>query len=60
MVPMMFVGFDIIAQTAKEIRVDQKKIGILIMSSVICGVIFYASIIVSVGSVLGSEAQQFE
>ena len=60
MVPMMFVGFDIIAQTAKEIRVDQKKIGILIMSSVICGVIFYASIIASVGSVLGSEAQQFE
>ena len=60
MVPMMFVGFDIVAQTAKEIRLDPKAIALLIMGSVICGVIFYVSIIISVGVVLGSESAGLE
>ena len=56
MVPMMFVGFDIVAQTAKEIRLGPRAIALLIMCSVICGIIFYISIIISVGVVLGSES----
>ena len=60
MVPMMFVGFDIIAQTAKEIHISPKAIALLIMGSVVCGIIFYVSIIISVGVVLGSESGDLE
>ena len=60
MVPMMFVGFDIIAQTAKEIHISPRAIALLIMGSVVCGIIFYVSIIISVGVVLGSESGDLE
>ena len=60
MVPMMSVGFDIIAQTAREIRLAPKKVALLIMSSVICGIMFYVSIIMAVGIVLGSDSEGLE
>ena len=60
MVPMMFVGFDIVAQTAREIGLAPKKIALLIMTSVICGIMFYVSIIMAVGIVLGSESEGLE
>ena len=60
MVPMMFVGFDIVAQTAREIGLAPKKIALLIMTSVVCGIMFYVSIIMAVGIVLGSESEGLE
>ena len=60
MVPMMFVGFDIVAQTAREIGLAPKKIALLIMTSVVCGIMFYVSIIMAVGIVLGSDSEGLE
>ncbi len=56
MLPMLFVGFDIIAQTAQEIDLKPQQIGRLIIVSVICATIFYALAVISVGLVLGESA----
>ena len=47
-------------KTAKEIHISPRAIALIIMGSVICGIIFYVSIIISVGVVLGSESDDLE
>ena len=44
MVPGMLVGFDVIPQSAEEIDLKPQKIGLLLIVSVICAVIWYVAI----------------
>ena len=54
--PFYFIGFDVIPQAAEEINVPLKKIGKILILSVVCAVLFYALVIIAVGLVLtGSE-----
>ena len=49
MVPGMLVGFDVIPQSAEEIDLKPQKIGLLLILSVICAVIWYIAISGAVG-----------
>ena len=54
--PFYFIGFDVIPQAAEEINIPLKKIGKILILSVVCAVLFYALVIIAVGLVLtGSE-----
>ena len=53
---MMFVGFDVIAQTANEIDLHPRLIGRLIIVSVTAAMLFYATAVFCVGLVLGDSA----
>jgi alcohol dehydrogenase class IV/amino acid transporter len=55
MTPFFFIGFDVIPQAAEEINVPLKKIGKILILSIILAVAFYALIIVGVGYVLNSN-----
>ena len=54
--PFYFIGFDVIPQAAEEINVPLKKIGKMMILSVVMAVAFYALVIVAVGRVLNPEA----
>lgn len=53
--PFFFIGFDVIPQAAEEINVPLKKIGKILILSIILAVIFYALIILGVGHVLNAS-----
>src|SRR5690606_18274967 len=52
MTPFMFVGFDVIPQAAEEINLPQKRIGQLLIFSVILAVTWYVAIIFGVSRIL--------
>ena len=52
MSPFYFIGFDVIPQAADEINVPPKKIGNILILSVVLAVIFYAFVIIAVGFVM--------
>lgn len=52
MTPFYFIGFDVIPQAAEEINVPLKKIGKIMILSVVMAVVFYALIILAVGYIL--------
>ena len=52
MTPFFFIGFDVIPQAAEEINVDRKKIGQILILSVVLSVVFYALVIIAVGLAL--------
>lgn len=52
MTPFMFVGFDVIPQAAEEINLPRKRIGQLLVFSVVLAVIWYIGIIFGVSRVL--------
>ena len=54
--PFYFIGFDVIPQAAEEINVPAKKIGSILILSVVLAVVFYALVIVAVGLVMGPQA----
>ncbi len=54
--PFYYIGFDVIPQAAEEINVPPKKIGKMLILSVILAVIFYSMVIVAVGLVLNTDA----
>ncbi len=54
--PFYFIGFDVIPQAAEEINVPLKKIGKMMILSVVMAVAFYALVIIAVGLVLDPEA----
>lgn len=56
MVPFMFVGFDVIPQTAAEINLPAKSIGRLLILSVFAAMFFYCAIIFGVSMALPHEA----
>lgn len=53
--PFYFIGFDVIPQAAEEINVPLKKIGKILILSVVLAVTFYALVILSVGYILNPE-----
>lgn len=50
--PFFFIGFDVIPQAAEEINVPLKKIGRLMLLSILMAIIFYGLVIFSVGYVM--------
>ena len=50
--PFFFIGFDVIPQAAEEINVDLKKIGKILILSIVLAVVFYALVIIGVGYVM--------
>ncbi len=57
MVPFMFVGFDVIPQSAEEIDVPFADIGKLLMISIVMGVLWYIAMIWAVSTGLGSDSR---
>ena len=56
MTPFFFIGFDVIPQAAEEINVPLKKIGMILILSIVLAVSFYALVIIGVGYIMsGSE-----
>lgn len=49
MTPFMFVGFDVIPQTAEEMKIPPRSIGRILIVSVVAAVIWYVAIIFAVG-----------
>jgi amino acid transporter len=56
MTPFMFVGFDVIPQTAEEMNVPARAIGKILILSVVLAVIWYIAIIFAVGVGLDKNA----
>ena len=54
MTPFYFIGFDVIPQAAEEISVSLKKIGRILILSIVLAVLFYALIIFGVGHVMNN------
>ncbi len=54
--PFYLIGFDVIPQAAEEINVPLKKIGKMMILSVVMAVVFYALVILAVGLVLNPAA----
>lgn len=57
MVPIMFVGFDIIPQAAEEIDLPHAQIGALLVVAVVSAVLWYVAIILGVGLSLDADAR---
>ncbi len=55
MTPFFFIGFDVIPQAAEEINVPLKKIGKIMILSIVLAVSFYGLIILAVGMVLNAN-----
>ena len=54
--PFFYLGFDVIPQAVEEINVELKKVGRILLLSIILGAVFYSAAIFSVGCLL-SPAQ---
>lgn len=55
MTPFMFMGFDVIPQTASTMGIQPKKLGKLIGISVLMATAWYVGILGSVGNILGVD-----
>lgn len=55
MTPFFFFGFDVIPQVAEEIKLPLKRLGRLMILSIILAVAFYVMIVVSVGLIMNAE-----
>ncbi len=53
--PFFFIGFDVIPQAAEEISGSLRKIGTMLILSIVLAVTFYALVIFAVGYVLNSS-----
>jgi amino acid transporter len=54
-VPFLFVGFDVIPQSAEEINLPFRQIGKLVVVSVIAAAVFYMLVMLTVGSSLPKD-----
>ena len=54
-VPFLFVGFDVIPQSAEEINLPFRQIGKLVVVSVVAAAVFYIVVMLTVGSSLPKE-----
>ena len=50
--PFFLFGFDVIPQVAEEINISLKKVGRLLLMSIVLAVLFYAFIVLSIGLAL--------
>jgi amino acid transporter len=55
MVPMMFVGFDVIPQSAEEVDLPLHAIGVLLIAAVLMAIAWYVLVIVAVAFTLDGE-----
>ncbi|WP_202809105.1 APC family permease [Staphylococcus equorum] len=55
MIPFLFVGFDVIPQIAEEVKAPAKKIGGILIFSIIASVIFYLLIVFGVSTGLSPQ-----
>ncbi|GAB2958703.1 APC family permease [Streptomyces pseudoechinosporeus] len=55
-VPFLFVGFDVIPQSAGEIKLPYRQVGRLLVISVLCATAWYVMIMLTVGSGLSASA----
>ncbi len=55
LVPFMMVGFDVIPQAAEEIKLPARKIGQLLILSIVMAVVWYLLIELSVGMLLSEK-----
>ncbi|WP_159943167.1 MULTISPECIES: APC family permease [unclassified Nocardiopsis] len=53
-VPFLFVGFDVIPQSASEIRLPHRMIGALLVLSVFCATAWYVMVVLTAGSGLSA------
>ena len=53
--PFFFIGFDVIPQTAEEINVPFKKIGKIMVISIVVAVLFYMAVILSIGVLMSPD-----
>ncbi|MCP3674225.1 MAG: amino acid permease, partial [Gammaproteobacteria bacterium] len=60
LVPFMMTGFDVIPQAAEEINLPPRKIGILLVMSIVFAVSWYIMIELAVSSLLTNEARNME
>ncbi|WP_257349806.1 APC family permease [Pseudalkalibacillus decolorationis] len=52
MTPFMFVGFDVIPQASEEINLPQKRIGQLLILSVVFAVVWYIAVVFGVSRIM--------
>lgn len=52
MTPFYFVGFDVIPQVAEEINISYKKLGKIMLLSIIMAIVFYAMVVFGVGYIM--------
>jgi amino acid transporter len=57
MLPLMFLGFDVIPQAAEEIDLPPRRIGWLIVVSMLCAGGFYIAVVLAVAFALGGDAR---
>lgn len=57
MLPLMFLGFDVIPQAAEEIDLPPRRIGGLIVVSMLCAGCFYIAVVLAVAFALGGDAR---
>lgn len=55
MTPFFFFGFDVIPQAAEEIKVPLKKIGHMMVLSIVMAVLFYVMVVLSVGYIMSAD-----
>lgn len=55
MTPFFFFGFDVIPQAAEEINVPLKKLGRMMILSIVMAVSFYVMVVLSVGFVMNAD-----
>ena len=55
MTPFFFFGFDVIPQASEEIKIPLKKIGKMMMLSIVLAVLFYSLVVISTGLILNSD-----
>lgn len=55
-VPFLFVGFDVIPQSAEEGKIDPRRIGKLIVVSVLMATTFYIVVVTAISSSMGRDA----
>lgn len=58
MTPFFFFGFDVIPQAAEEIKVPLKKLGKMMLLSIVLAISFYVFVVLAVGYVMDSRAIQ--
>ena len=55
MTPFFFFGFDVIPQASEEINIPLKKLGRLMILSIVLAVAFYTIVVVAIGLVMNAE-----
>lgn len=53
--PFFFFGFDVIPQASEEINIKPKKIGLVMLLSIVLAVAFYSIVVLGIGLVFNSQ-----